>query len=104
MESYQQAYHKAKQQALRAQMILNDQATPSYKKVENALFAFKGMVLSSLPSKTQKSVESGLLRIQQVFNRYPIRTFEDYQLISEEELNEILLNISGLCAELLKLK
>jgi len=97
-------YHKAKQQALKAQMVLNDHAMPSYKKVHNSLLAFKGMVLSSIPSKTQKSVESVMLRNQQVFNRYPIRTFEDYQLISEEELNEILLNISGLCTEILKLK
>ena len=44
-----------------------------------------------------------MLKIQQVFNRYPIKTFEDYQLISEEELNEILQNISGLCSEVLKL-
>ena len=97
-------YHKAKQQALKAQMVLNDQAMPSYKKVHNSLLAFKGMVLSSIPPKTQKSVEFVMLRNQQVFNRYPITTFEDYQLISEEELNEILLNISGLCKELLKLE
>ena len=97
-------YNKAKQHALKAQMILNDQAMPAYEKVHNSLLAFKGMVLSSIPTKTQKSVESVMLKIQQVFNRYPIKTFEDYQLISEEELNEILLNISGLCSEILKLK
>ncbi len=97
-------YHKAKQHALKAQMVLNDQAMPSYQKVHNSLLAFKGMVLSSIPPKAQKSVESVMLRNQQVFNRYPITTFENYQLISEEELNEILLNISGLCSEILRLK
>jgi hypothetical protein len=97
-------YHKAKHHALKAQMVLNDQAMPSYEKVHNSLLAFKGMVLSSIPTKTQKSLESVMLRIQQVFNCYPIKTFEDYQLISEEELNKILLNISGLCSEILKLK
>jgi hypothetical protein len=97
-------YNKAKQHALKAQMILNDQVMPTYEKVHYSLLAFKGMVLSSIPTKTQKSVESVMLKIQQVFNRYPIKTFEDYQLISEEELNEILLNISGLCSEILKLK
>ena len=99
-----ESYHEAKQRALRAQMVLNDQDMPSYKKVHHSLFAFKGMVLSSIPMKTQKSVESTMLRNQRVFDRYPIKTFEDYQLISEEELNEILLNISSLCAEILKLK
>jgi hypothetical protein len=84
-------------------MVLNDHAMPSYEKVHNSLLALKGMGLSSIPTKTQKSVESVMLKIQQVFNRYPIKTFEDYQLISEEELNEILQNISGLCSEVLKL-
>lgn len=97
-------YHNTKQQARKAQMVLNDQAMPSYQKVHNSLLAFKGMVLSSLPLKTRKSVESVMLKIQQVFNRYPIQTFEDYKLISEKELNEILLNISGLCSEILMLK
>ena len=99
-----ESYHEAKQRALRAQMVLNDQDMPSYKKVHHSLFAFKGMVLSSIPMKTQKSVESVMIRNMQVFNRYPIKAFEDYQLISEEELNEILLNTSGLCKEILKLK
>lgn len=97
-------YHKVKQRALKAQMVLNNQAMPAHEKVHNSLLAFKDMVLSSIPSKTQKSVESTMLRNQRVFDRYPIKTFEDYQLISEEELNEILLNISRLCAEILKLK
>ena len=97
-------YHKEKQRALKAQIVLDNQTMPVHEKVHNALLAFKGLVLSSIPSNTQKSVEPLLLRIQHVFNRYPIKTFEDYQLISEEELNEILLNISSLCKELLELK
>ena len=60
-------------------------------------------IVSSLPFKMRMSVESGMVKNQQIFNRYPIETFEDYPLISEEELNEILLYISGLCAEILKL-
>jgi hypothetical protein len=97
-------YHEAKQHALKAQAVINNQSMPAHEKVQKSLLAFKGIVLSSIPSKTQKSVESVMLRIQQVFNRYPIKTFEDYQLISQEELNEILLDVSGLCAEILKLK
>lgn len=96
-------YYKVKQHALKAQMVLNNLAMPAHAKVHNLLLALKGMVLSSLPFNMRMSVESVMVKNQQIFNRYPIETFEDYQLISEEELNEILLNISGLCAEILKL-
>lgn len=96
-------YYNVKQRALKAQMVLNNQALPAYEKVHNSLLAFKGMVLSSLPIKMRMSVESVMVKTQQIFNRYPIETFEDYQLISEEELKDILLNISGLCSEILKL-
>ena len=75
-------YHKAKQHALKAQMVLNDQAMPTWEKVHNSLLVFKGMLLSSIPTKTQKSVESVMLKIQRVFNRYPIKTFDTGQIIS----------------------
>jgi hypothetical protein len=44
-----ETYHKAKHQALKAQVVLNDQTKPSFKKVQNSLLAFEGMVLSSIP-------------------------------------------------------
>ena len=97
-------YYEIKQRALKAQLVLNNQAMPAPEKVHNSLLAFKGTILSSLPLEIHMSVESVMVKNQQIFNRYPIKNFEEYQLISEDELNEILLNISGLCAEILKLR
>jgi hypothetical protein len=96
--------NSAKQRASKALAILDSKGMLAHEKVHKSLLAFNDMTISSIPPATKKSLESVMVGIQRILDRYPIKTFEDYQVISEDELNEIVLNLSGLCSEILQLK
>ena len=83
-------YQDAKQRARKALTELENNPQPPYKKVDRALSAFKGLILSSIPYNMRMTVESVMMIIQQIFNRYQIETIEDYRFISEDDLDEMM--------------
>lgn len=64
-----------------------EQGLPHWKRTQNGMRLFKGLPLSSFPAPRQRSIERAFRRINAVLARYPIKTWDDYQLIPDKDLD-----------------
>ena len=62
---------------------------PEWKRVTDAMQCFKGLRISDLPPKLQRSIDKCFVQINWVTARYTIQTWEDYQKVSPEDLTTI---------------
>ena len=53
------------------------------------MLCFKGLALDKLPRKLGKRLDRCFGGINNVLSKYPIKTWDDYQLISDADLQEI---------------
>ncbi len=71
-------------------------------KVVTSLQVFSGMDITHFSRKKTESVYKHIATMNSIISRYPvIKTYEDYALISDIDLNKILKSIQQLCLKLL---
>lgn len=71
-------------------------------KVTSALQAFSGLDITHFSSQKTKSVYKHITTVNSVAARYPIiKSYEDYEIITDKDLNKILKSIQQLCLKLL---
>ena len=51
----------------------------------DAMLCFKGLALTGMPAVVDKELSSRMARMNRILARYPLETFEDYALISEQD-------------------
>ena len=68
---------------------LDEVEHPQWKRIQNASLCFKGLPIDHLPEKLEHRLDAAFCRINAVLARYPIKTWEDYQTISSDDLNKI---------------
>ncbi len=66
-------------------------------KVIKCFNTISGLEISALRSGQQSSIKKQILLINGVLQQYPIKTHEDYSLISDYHLNKLLKNIKQIC-------
>ena len=62
---------------------------PKWKSTQDGMRYFAGVLPDKLPSKVDRSIKSALVEINKVLEKYPITTWEDYQMIADEDLAHI---------------
>jgi 3-hydroxy-3-methylglutaryl CoA synthase len=62
-------------------------------KVIKCFSAMSGLEISALSSDQKNSINKQLLAINGILKQYPIKTYDDYSLISDNHLNKLLKNI-----------
>ena len=62
---------------------------PQWLRVQNALRSFKGLPLDHLPKKLDRRVDLTFRRVNAVLANYTIKTWDDYQNISPDDLKKI---------------
>ena len=71
-------------------------------KKDKAIDAFtqlSGLELSAVRSSVKRAIERQVCKINAMLRAYSIKTFEDYDRISEEDLDLLLSFFSKLCAD-----
>ena len=57
-----------------------------------------GLNQTGLPTRINKAIDRELMSINPILEQYPIETFDDYQLLSAEEHEEIRQHFLRICA------
>jgi hypothetical protein len=63
--------------------------TPQWKRTRQAIWCFQGLPLHNLPRKGYRRIDTCFARINHVLAGYTIRTEDDYQRVSTEDLTKI---------------
>lgn len=56
-----------------------------------------GFDITALSAERENAINTQLLAINRVLGHYPIKTWDDYALLSESHLNKLLKNLKQLC-------
>lgn len=59
-----------------------------------------GLDLGLLSSMQKNSIQKHVIFANSILRQYPIKTFDDYALISDDHLNKLLKSIKRLCVSL----
>jgi len=81
---------------LKYMTILNENI-PKKDKVIKCFSVISGIDISSLRSDQENNINKQLIAINRILKQYPIKTFDDYALISDNHLNKLLKNIKQVC-------
>ena len=68
-------------------------------KVIDALSQLSGLELNAVRSSVKRAIERQVRKVNAILQAYSIKTFEDYDRISEEDLDLLLSFFSKLCAD-----
>lgn len=68
---------------------LSDTTLPLATRVPQAMQIWSGIRTDPLPGKLQRHIDRRIAAINRVLRRYPIKTIEDYRMISTEDLNAL---------------
>jgi hypothetical protein len=67
-----------------------------WKQVTDAMLSLKGQNLSDLPPRLKRHIESTMMKINEVLSKYSIETWEDYRLLTQDDLFEVRDLIEGI--------
>jgi hypothetical protein len=81
--------------AEQARTLCDDPAIPLWKKAHLVGSAYQDVQLDGLKSRNRRRLFADLAGLNQILTRYPIETFDDYQLIAEEDLRTIVATFRG---------
>jgi hypothetical protein len=62
---------------------------PKWQSTQDGMIYFAGPCSDALPRKVERSIDASLVEINRVLEKYPIKTWEDYQMITSEDLDHI---------------
>lgn len=80
----------------RATECFNAKDLPLWKSTQNGMLCLKGMPMDKLPNKLERRLDRALRKINGILVQYPIKTWDDYQMISETNLQTMRQVISDL--------
>lgn len=72
---------------------------PQWQQTVDALQSLKGQTLTGLPRRVRRHLDSCLLKINRITAKYPLETFEDYQMVSDEDLDRIRDRLQAIALE-----
>ena len=75
--------------------MCDDPTIPLWKKAHLVGCIYQDVQLDGLKSKHRRRMFAELAKLNQILARYPIETFDDYQLIAEEDLRAIVGTFQG---------
>ncbi len=78
------------QRAKNVVAIANDQSLPTWQRVLQSLQAFAGTQLTGLPPRIYRAVEKHFVAVNRVLAEYHLEKNEDYEQMTESDLQEIL--------------
>ncbi len=78
-------------QAEKTLRAFSDHSLSSKNRVIKGLGTFKGMDLGILPRRTKRFFERRIVKINNILARYHFETFDDYEKISGDDLDKIIL-------------
>lgn len=81
------------ERARAAKARLDDSSLPNWRRLPESLSALSGLELSRLSQDAKAKLEEQLVDINEITGRYTIETDEDYECISENDLDELLARI-----------
>ena len=70
--------------------IIADRSLPLWQQAHLICGAYAGLPLDWLKSKHRKKIMNGFGKINAVFERYPLNSFDDYEQIEVDDLREII--------------
>jgi len=70
----------------RALRAFRETDKPLWKRTQNGLIAFKGLDMTHLPPRLDKAVDLRFGALNKILAHYDIKTWDDYQNISDEDL------------------
>ena len=73
---------------------------PKKDKIIVSVQELSGLDLGILSSTQENSVKKHMILTNGILQQYPIKTFDDYVLISDDHLNKLLKSIKQLCLSL----
>ena len=74
----------------KAKMLIEDPSLPKWQRLDRGLEALSGLELTPIPEDVTQQLESHLVFINQVLARYTLTAADDYQIIAEVDLNQML--------------
>jgi len=78
------------QRLIKMQRAFNSKQ-PTHQRYRNAMCAATNqLVLSDLTPSIRKALEQQLVASNNILQQYPIKTFDDYQIISEQHMEKLL--------------
>jgi len=76
--------------AKEAVAIADGRALPTWQRVLHSLQAFSGTQRTGLPPKINRAIEKHFVAVNRVLGKYELEKKEDYERMSETDLQEIL--------------
>lgn len=80
------------QKALQA---FEDTNSPLWKRTQNGLMAFKGLDMTNLSPRLGKAVDTHFGSVNRILSQYDLKTWDDYQKISDDDLLNIQSLVKG---------
>jgi hypothetical protein len=92
------AYQDWKRSAEKVNAIVKDKTIPLWQKGHLVCDPYTEIALEDLQSKHRRKIFSGFAKINKVLERYKskLNTFDDYRIISDDDLREIIRIIRSL--------
>lgn len=89
-------YRQWRAMTISARQLAADDAMPLWQKAYRVPGAYNGIELSGLQARHRSRVLSVLTQINLILQRYELETFDDYQKIAEQDLQEIITLAQGM--------
>jgi hypothetical protein len=84
------AYRQWRDSSQQVEAIVADDSLPLWQKAHQVGGAYAGLALSELKPKHQKKIESGFIHINAILADYTLNSFDDYEHMDREDLEEIV--------------
>ena len=68
---------------------------PLWKRTQEGMLAFKGLNMDHLPPRLLRDIDRRFMAINKVLAGYAIKTWEDYQIISDDDLHQLQHIVTG---------
>ena len=66
-------------------------------KIINASQLFSGLELTQLDPATRNKLNKNLIKLNSILSQYPIKTFDDYNLITRIHLDKMITILKKIC-------
>lgn len=76
--------------------IVDNDANPKWRRVTQALGALAGLELSQVPLDLRKSLETTFVAINRILGTYQLKSFDDYEQMTDSDAEQILAILNGL--------
>lgn len=81
---------------------LSDDKLQFGEKIKNSLTSLSGLELTDIPVKNKKWLLGELGKINAIFSKYNIETFQDYEKIASTDRKKMLNILFAMCMKIIK--